>query len=46
MKKILSSIGKYIKSCDIFKLSYKREDTLEYWKYLEHIDQPVIKKRH
>ena len=45
LKKIYRPIWKYMKSCDMFKVSYKREDTLEYWKYIEGIDRPVIKKR-
>ena len=46
LNKIYKPIWKYMKNCGFFRVSYKREDTLEYWKYIEHIDQPMKKKRH
>ena len=39
-------VQKYIQNCELFKVAHKRENTLEYWRHIEGIDQPVIKKRH
>ena len=45
ISKIGEWVGKYIKSYDIFKVSYSKQNALEYWKRIEGIDQPVMKKR-